>query len=98
MPYPVRYSNRAYNEYEDILEYVSEHFGAAKAYDVDQYFEKTLALISENPQLFPASEIKKGVRRCVISAQTTLYYRFLGEYVEIITFRGSRMNPKSIGL
>jgi len=98
MPYPIRYSSRAYNEYEAILEYVSERFGAAKAYDVDLYFESILNLISENPLIFPVSEIKKNIRRCVVSPQTTLYYRFSGEHIEIITFRGSRMNPKNIGL
>ena len=39
MPYPVRYSTRAYIEYEEILEYVSGKYGNAVAVKVDEYFE-----------------------------------------------------------
>lgn len=35
MTYPIRYSTRAYNEYESIIEYVSVKFGIAKAAEVD---------------------------------------------------------------
>ena len=87
MPYPVRYSTRSYHEYEAILDYVSEEFGAAVAARVDAYFEEAIDQIAINPRLFPYSDKKKNLRRCVISPQTTLYYRFNGECVELASFR-----------
>lgn len=98
MPYPVRYSQRAYIEYEDLIEYVFNNFGIAVAAKVDTYFEQVVNQISINPLLYPCSEKKKNIRRCVISFQTTLYYRFDGEHVELISFRGNKMNPKSLAL
>ncbi|MGF1586823.1 MAG: hypothetical protein ACFCUM_15980 [Bacteroidales bacterium] len=98
MAYPVRYSSRSYNEYVSILNYVSEIFGNSKAAEVDMYFEKVIDLIAVNPKMFPYSEYTKDVRRCVISPQTTLYYRFAGEYIELVSFRGNKLNPKSLGL
>ena len=98
MAYPVRYSTRAYIEYEDILEYISGKFGIAIAAKVDTYFEEVVNQISINPFLYPYSEKKKNMRRCVINYQTTLYYRFIGEYVELVSFRGNKMNPKTLGL
>ncbi|RPH25464.1 MAG: type II toxin-antitoxin system RelE/ParE family toxin [Bacteroidales bacterium] len=98
MPYPIRYSTRAYVEYESILEYVSERFGIAKAAEVDMYFENVVDLIAVNPYMFPYSNRKKNLRRCVVSPQTTLYYRFSGECVELVSFRGSKMNPETLGL
>jgi len=97
MAFPIRYSTRAYIEYEQILEYVSTKFGIEIAMKVDQYFEEVIEQVSLNPYMFPLSDKKKDVRRCVISEQTTLYYRFTKEYIELISFRGNRMNPESLG-
>jgi len=98
MPYPVRYSTRSSLEYEEILNYVSEQFGTAVAAQVDTYFEEVIDQIAINPKLFPYSNKKKNLRRCVISPQTTLYYRFNGECVELASFRGNRMDPGTLNL
>lgn len=98
MSYPVRYSTRAYKEYEEILEYVYEKFGAATAVKVDNYFEEVIGQLIINPHLYPLSDKRKNLRRCVISPQTTLYYRFNGECIELISFRGNRMNPENLEL
>jgi plasmid stabilization system protein ParE len=98
MAYPIRYSTRAYNEYESILEYVTGKFGIAKAVEVDIYFESVIDMIAINPNMFPYSSKKKNLRRCLISPQTTLYYRFLGECIELVSFRGNKLNPETLGL
>jgi plasmid stabilization system protein ParE len=98
MAYPIRYSTRAYNEYESILEYVTNKFGLAKAVEVDTYFENVIDMIAINPYMFPYSNQKKNLRRCVISIQITLYYLFLGECIELVSFRGNQMNPETLGL
>jgi plasmid stabilization system protein ParE len=98
MPYPVRYSTRAYIEYESILEYVFGKFDIAKAAEIDIYFENVIDMIAINPNMFPYSNKKENIRRCVISPQTTLYYRFSGECVEHVSFRSNKMNPETLGL
>ncbi|MBI9036186.1 MAG: type II toxin-antitoxin system RelE/ParE family toxin [Bacteroidales bacterium] len=98
MPYQVRYSTRAYNEYENILDYVVEKFGSNTAAKVDMHFEEVIDQISINLLLYPYSDKLKNLRRCVISPQTTLYYRFNGKFIELASFRGNRMNPKDLGL
>lgn len=98
MSYQVRYSTRAYREYEDILDYISGQFGTTVATQVDIYFEAVIDQIATNPRQFPYSDKKKNLRRCVISPQTTFYYRFNGECVELASFRGNRMDPKDLNL
>lgn len=98
MAFPIRYSVRAYNEYEKILDYVFENFGASVTAKVDNHFEEIIAQISVNPALFPYTSKIKNLRRCVVSPQTTIYYRFDGKFVEIASFRGNKMNPKTINL
>jgi plasmid stabilization system protein ParE len=96
--FPVRYSSRAYYEYENILDYIVNKFGQSVALRVDLYFEEVISQISVNPFLFPVSDKLKQIRRCVISKQTTLYYRFNGEFIEIVSFRGNMMNPTELNL
>jgi plasmid stabilization system protein ParE len=98
MGYQIRYSTRAFNEYVSILEYITHKFGKTKAAEVDNYFESIIDLIAINPQMFPYSNTKKNIRRCVFGSQTTLYYRFLGKTVELVSFRGNKMDPKKLGL
>lgn len=98
MPFEVRYSTRAYSEYEEILDYVSKKFGLAVAAKVNKHFEEVINQIAINPLLYPCSNKIKNLRRCVISPQTTLYYRFNGECVELASFRGNKMNPKTLEL
>ena len=98
MPYIVRYSTRASIEYQEILEYVFKNFGVVVAAKVDAYFDEVIDSIPINPHLYPYWDITENIRRCVLSSQTTLYYRFTGEYVELIRFKGNPMGPQTIGL
>jgi plasmid stabilization system protein ParE len=98
MPFEVRYSPRANSEYEEILDYISQKFGLSVALKVYIHFEEIIDQIAINPLLYPYSNKAKNLRRCVISHQTTLYYRFNGDYVELASFRENRMNPQTLGL
>ena len=98
MTYPVRYSMRSYQEYDQLLEYIFSKFSIEKAVEVDKYFEQMIDLIAANPTLFPYTDKTKKLRRCVASTQTTIYYRFTGKYVEIVSFRGNLMNPDSLNV
>lgn len=96
MPLQIKYSRRAGNEYKQLLEYIIKNFGMAKAIMIDSIFEKILYQISANPFMYPLFHRKRNIRRCVISKQTTLYYRISGDYIELVSFRGNLMNPDKI--
>ena len=98
MSFKIRYSQRALKEYESILEYLILNFGLQKAIQIDSYFEQLIQQIAKNPQMYPIFDSKKGIRKCVISQQTSLYYRISGKYIELISFRGNKMNPKALNI
>ena len=55
--------------------------------------EKTVNLISNNPNLFPQSE-NRDVRKAVVKKLNTIYYRLKEEdKVEILSFFSNRQNP-----
>ncbi len=93
MALKVRYSLRARREEIELLEYVLEKFGKNKAKDVYIRIEKVLKEISEMPEMYRASNRKKGLRKCTFSKQTSIYCRVNEAYIEVVTFRPNRKNP-----
>ena len=79
---------------EKTIEYLEENWTERELKSLAFEIEKTLSLISHNPNIFQVSEIKKDIRRAVISKLNTMYYRVNGETVEILSFFSNRQNPK----
>ena len=84
----------ALKELEKTIEYLEENWTEKELRTLAESIEEKLALISQNPNLFQASDNKKNIRRVVIQTYNTLYYRFENEQIEIISFFSNRQNPK----
>jgi len=58
--------------------------------------DKNISLIKEQPESFPSSEKENGLHKCVITKQTTLYYRFDDKKIKIVTIFDTRQNPEKL--
>ncbi len=92
--YKILWTDNALSELQKTVEYLEEHWTKKELRNLATNLEKTLNLISNNPYLFQASEIKEDVRRAVVLKLNTLYYRVNKNNVEILTFFSNRQNPK----
>lgn len=79
----------------DLLDYIVNKFGRKSAKEVYLRIEKMLERIADMPKAFPSSKKKKGLRKCVLSKQTSIYYRIHSDYIEVVSFRPNRKNPAS---
>ncbi|MDH5399522.1 MAG: type II toxin-antitoxin system RelE/ParE family toxin [Cyclobacteriaceae bacterium] len=93
MPLPVRYSLRARQEEIEILEYVQARFGQNTAREVYESIEQTIEKIAVMPGMFPSSKKQKGLRKCVLSKQTSIYYRVSNDWIEVVSFRANLKDP-----
>jgi plasmid stabilization system protein ParE len=93
LPLNIRYSLRARQEEIEILEYVLNQFGQKKAKEVYEEIEQMLEKITSMPEMFPCSKKQKGLRKCVLSKQASIYYRISKGYIEVISFRDNRKDP-----
>ncbi len=63
-------------------------------------FAKELKKITETlkifPDAYPKSEILPGLHKCIISRQTSMYYKFDINNIYIINFTDNRQNPDDI--
>ncbi|MBS7252964.1 type II toxin-antitoxin system RelE/ParE family toxin [Flavobacterium branchiicola] len=58
--------------------------------------DKVIYLIQIEPEIFPKSELNSKYRKCVLSKQTIIYYKFNSKRVEIIAFFDTRQDPIKI--
>ncbi len=84
MKYEVKWSVRARKKQIEILTQIKENWDNETAKSVKKMIQKKVALLEQNKELCSPSN-KKGVRKCVISKQTSLVYRIKGNTVQIIT-------------
>tara|TARA_R110002124_G_scaffold188441_5_gene355653 strand:+ start:11037 stop:11333 length:297 start_codon:yes stop_codon:yes gene_type:complete len=89
----IRYSLRARQEEMELLDYVLQNFGQKKAKEIYLLLEKRLDQLSESPEMYRESNKRKGLRKCVFSKQTSIYYRVKEDHIEIASFRPNRKNP-----
>ncbi|MFS4417885.1 type II toxin-antitoxin system RelE/ParE family toxin [Maribacter sp. 2307ULW6-5] len=88
----ILWTEHALNELYDTYEYLELHFTERELKNLSTELDRTLSLISQNPYLFPISELE-GFRRVVVKEFNTLYYREKGDYIEILSFFSNRQNP-----
>jgi plasmid stabilization system protein ParE len=91
----VRYSLRARHEEIELLEYVVGKFGHEKGKEVYQKIERVLDEISKMPEIYRLSARRTGLRKCVLSKQTSIYYRVKEDHIEVVTFRPNRKDPQN---
>ena len=90
----VRYSLRARYEEIELLEYIAQNFGQKKVKEVYHKIEKVLGQICDAPEMYPISKNRAGLRKCVFSKQTSIYYRINESHIEVVSFRSNRKDPK----
>ena len=81
---------------EKLFEYLLKNWNQKVKSDFIKKLDKNIETIRTNPESFPESENKVGLHKCVITKQTTLYYRFNSERIVIMTIFDTRQNPNKL--
>lgn len=92
--FKILWTDYALEELENTIEYLEGNWTEKELQNLAVNIEKTLILISQNPDLFQVSEVKKDIRRAAILSHNTLYYRVKNNQIEIISFFSNKQNPK----
>jgi len=58
--------------------------------------EQRIQIVKQKPEAFPRSEIKKGLHKCVITRQTTMFYTFDEKKIYILTIFDNRQDPDKL--
>ena len=81
-----------------IFDYLEATWTEREIRNFAKKLETNLQTISEYPTMFPYYDRAKAVRRCVLSPQTTIYYRDMPAQnkIVIITLFDNRRNPNKL--
>jgi len=69
-------SKTAEKKLEKLFEYLLEKWSEKIKDEFIQKLNHNIEIIRVQPEIFPESKKGKKLRRCVITKQTTVYYRF----------------------
>jgi plasmid stabilization system protein ParE len=96
--YKLLWSDKALSDLQNIINYLTENWTQKEIKNFARRLDKRLDLIIINPKLFPASTVRKSMRRSVLTKQTVIYYEVKARAVNIIALFDSRQNPKKLRL
>ena len=94
--YKLVWSDEAINNLRAIIDYLENKWTKNEIKKFSQLLDKRLKLIENNPFLFAESNKSNGLRKSVLSKQTTIYYQVLEYEIRIVTLFDNRQNPNKL--
>jgi plasmid stabilization system protein ParE len=92
----INFSRNSEKAIDKILEYLHRNYSNKLQFDFLEKFDYSIKAVQLNPESFPKSEINKNQRKCVVSKQTTVYYKFDNENINVLAVFDTRQNPNKI--
>ncbi|RJE73222.1 hypothetical protein BGP76_03200 [Reichenbachiella sp. MSK19-1] len=81
---------------DKLLEYLNSEWGHQSKSNFLKDLDSAIRRIEKFPESSPKTNLMGGFYKCVISKQTSFYYRIKGLDIEIITLSDNRQNPKEL--
>lgn len=90
------FSPRSKFQLESLLNYLEIRFSVLTKKKFISKLDNAVIIIQKDPDTFPKSNSNKIIRKCVISKQTTLYYKFNNQEIRLLSLFDTRQNPTKI--
>ncbi len=94
--YKIIWSEEALFNLKRIIDYLEQRWTGKEIRKFSNLLDRQLRLIENNPQLFALTNKSKGIRKAVLSHQTTIYYRITDHEVHILTLFDNRQDPDKL--
>lgn len=91
--YKIIWSDEALKKLAGIIEYLDLRWTAREIRNFSRLLDRQINLIQMNPELFPTSSTSNGLRKAVLTKQTTIFYRFDDLKIKNVTLFDNRQNP-----
>jgi plasmid stabilization system protein ParE len=94
--YKIIWTDEALKNLKGIIIYLENRWTKKEITKFSKLLDHQLELIENNPLLFAEGENSKGIRKSVLSKQTTIYYQISNYEIEIISLFDNRQTPKKL--
>lgn len=89
----VIFSKKAKIKLENLLCYLEKEWSEKSKNDFIKKLDRSIAQISKLPVSCPESKKFPCLFKCVVTRQTTLFYRIKDKTIQVITLFDTRQNP-----
>ena len=89
-------SKTAERKLDKLFEYLTSEWSIKVKTDFVKKLDSSIDIIKNQPEIFPESRKGKSLRKCVITKQTTLFYRYNSKRINIVTIFDTRQNPNKL--
>lgn len=89
-------SKTAQKKLDRLIEFLEEEWSEKIKQEFVIKLDNSIRIIKSQPEAFPESNLRKGLRKCVITKQTTLYYRYNSRKIFLVTLFDTRQDPNKI--
>ncbi len=96
MDFKLRWSDEAVKNLDGILKDIKFKWSDKEVDIFKGKLSHQLDLIVQNPYIFPASTIKNGLRKAVLSKQTTIFYEIMEDKVYLAYLHVNKMDINNI--
>lgn len=79
-----------------LLEYLESKWSINVRKEFEQKLENSIEILIQMPESFPKSDIRKNHHKCVVTKQTTIYYRSNAKKIDISAIFDTRQHPNKI--
>jgi plasmid stabilization system protein ParE len=79
-----------------LLDYLETEWSEKSKSNFINRLKKAFKKIASHPKSCPESESYKNLYKCLVTKQTTLYYRILDYEIEVVTIKDNRQSPETI--
>ena len=90
----VVFSKRSKNSLSKLLHYLEQEWSLKVKNEFIKKLDRCVLQISKHPESCPVSKDFSGLYKCVVTKQTTLYYRIKEKEIQVIAFFDNRQDPK----
>lgn len=94
--YNVSWTDEANHNLDLIIDYLQNRWSGREISIFFKKLDKRIELISKNPYAFPILDNRINIRKCVLSAQTSIYYEIKPDAVVILSLFDNRKDPDSL--
>ena len=79
-----------------LLEYLETEWGRSSRISFIDKFSSAINNLEVVPYSFPIADQERGIHKCVVTKQTSIYYRILAQEIEIITLIDNRQDQAKL--
>ncbi|MDX9941721.1 MAG: type II toxin-antitoxin system RelE/ParE family toxin [Bacteroidales bacterium] len=92
----VVFSRRASIRLEELLQFLEREWSEKAKKDFIKKLDRSIHQITKHPDSTPESESVKGLHRCVVTKQTTLFYRYDSKTIQVAALFDTRQHPDKL--